>query len=135
VISRRGLAGQHSRLSRCGLLIGDRDAGAGRVRPSAVSNRICCSGRGRSPFQIRAAVAVSGWPAMLTRAMSPAPAERGSRITPGGGPAMAAGPVSTAVGRLAVAAKVSAIGRECRNGGSVNSNRGSVARRIFSHRS
>ena len=53
---------------------------------------------------------------MLTRAMSPVPAGRGSRVTPGGGPAMAAGPVSTAVGRLAVAAKVSAIGRECRNG-------------------
>src|SRR5215471_19629998 len=105
------------------------------VRPSAVSNRICWSGRGRSPFQIRAAVAVSGWPAMLTRVMSPVPAGRGNWITPGGGPAMTAGPVSTAVGRLAVAAKVSATGRECRTGGSVNSNRGWAALRIFSQQS
>jgi hypothetical protein len=37
-------------------------------------------------------VAVSGWPSMLTRAMSPVPAGRGSRVTAGGVPAMAAGP-------------------------------------------
>jgi hypothetical protein len=45
---------------------------------------------------------------------------------------MTAGPVSTAAGRLAVAAKVSANARECRNGGSVNSNRGFTARRTYS---
>ena len=38
----------------------DKDAAAGRARPSAVLKRICWSGRGRSPFQTRAAVAVSG---------------------------------------------------------------------------
>src|SRR6266550_2664363 len=81
---------------------GGEDASGG-VTLSAVSNKICWSGRGRSPFHTRAAVAVSGWPAMLTRVMSPVPAGRGSRITPGGGPAMAAGPVSTAAGRLALA--------------------------------
>src|SRR5215470_14440886 len=95
------------------------DAGGG-VTPSAVSNRICWSGRGRSPFHTRAAVTVSGWPAMPTRVMSPVPGGRGSRITPGGGPAMIAGPVSTAAGRLAVAAKASSTGRECRSGGSEN---------------
>ena len=36
---------------------------------------------------------------------------------------------------LAVAAKASTIGRECRNGGSVNSNRGSIDRRTCSQRS
>ena len=72
---------------------------------------------------------------MLTRTMSPVPAGWGSRITPGGTSAMATGPVRTAAGRPAVAAKASATGSECRNGGSVNSNRGSVARRIVSHRS
>jgi len=41
---------------------GGEDAGGG-VTPSAVSNRICWSGRGRSPFHTRAAVAVSGWQA------------------------------------------------------------------------
>src|SRR5262249_24055181 len=43
----------------------------------------------------------SGWPTMPTRVMSPVPAGRGSRITPGGGPAMTAGPGSTAAGRAA----------------------------------
>ena len=35
-------------------------AGVGEVMPSAVSNRICWSARGRSPLHTRAAVAVSG---------------------------------------------------------------------------
>jgi len=38
------------------------------------------------------------------------------------------GQVSTAVGRLAVAAKARVIGSEFRNGGSVNSKRGSMVR-------
>ena len=54
---------------------------------------------------------------------------RGSRISPGWLPAMTPGPVSTAVGRSAVAAKDRAIGSECRNGGSVNSKRGFTVRR------
>jgi hypothetical protein len=66
-------------LRGCGQLARDRDGGAGGAAASAVSNRICCSGRGRSPFQTRAAVAVSGWPAMLTRTMSPVPV-----LTPAG---------------------------------------------------
>src|SRR5215831_13151425 len=103
----------------------DRDAGGGGVTPSAVSKRICCSGRGRAPCHTRAAVAVSGWPVMLTWTMSPVPAGRGKRITAGGGPAMAAGPVKTAAGRPAVEAKASITGSECRSGGSVNWNRGS----------
>jgi len=53
---------------------------------------------------------------------------RGSRISPGWLPAVTAGPVSTAVGRSAVAAKDKAIGSECRSGGSVNSKRGSAIR-------
>src|SRR5262249_2847238 len=81
----------------------DRDAGGGGVTPSAVSKSISCRGRGRSPRPTRAAVAVSGWPVMLTRTISPVPARRGSRITVGGGPAMAAGPVKTAAGGQGVA--------------------------------
>src|SRR5690242_20549445 len=71
-----------------GVAAGGEGAGGG-VTPSAVSKSISWSGRGRSPFHTRAAVPVSGWPSMLTRAMSPLSAGRGSRITPGGGPAMA----------------------------------------------
>ena len=41
----------------------------GSVRLSAVSKRICCSGRGRSSRHTRAAVAVSGWCWRLTRIM------------------------------------------------------------------
>src|SRR5260370_13224522 len=95
----------------------DRDAGGGGVTPSAVSKRICCSGRGRSPCQTRAAVAVSGWPAMATRAMSPGPAGRGSRITPGGGPAVAAGPGRAAAGPAAGAGGAGTHRSPCRTGG------------------
>jgi hypothetical protein len=44
---------------------------------------------------------------------------------------MAAGPVKTAAGRPAVAAKASTTGSECRSGGSVNSNRGFLARTML----
>jgi hypothetical protein len=60
--------------------------------------------------------------------MSWAAIGRGSRISPGWPPARTAGPVSTAVGRPAAAAKDSAMGSECRSGGSVKANRGSAAR-------
>jgi hypothetical protein len=45
------------------------------------------------------------------------------------------GPVSTAVGRLAVEAKASVIGSECWNGESVNSKRGWQARSTARHAS
>jgi hypothetical protein len=46
-------------------------------------------------------------------------------------PLLRCGLVRTAVGRLAVAAKASVIGSECRNGGSVNPKRGSTACRTW----
>jgi hypothetical protein len=56
--------------------------------------------------------------------MSAVPAGWGNRVTPGGVAVVAAGPVKTAAGRPAVAAKASVIGSECRNGGSVKANAG-----------
>ena len=48
----------------------DAQAGSGGAMPSTASKRICWSGRGRSPFHTRAAVAVSGWSSSPTRTMS-----------------------------------------------------------------
>ena len=79
----------------------------------------------------RAAVAASGRCSMITRTISWVTADRGSLISLGRLPAMTLGPVSTAVGRSAVAAKARFICSECRSGGSLNSNRGSAVRRTW----
>ena len=68
---------------------------------------------------------------MLTWTMSGVSVARGSLITSGGAPAMAVGPVSTAAGRSAVAAKASTTASECRSGGAVNSKRESTARMML----
>jgi anti-anti-sigma factor len=62
----RELAGQHLALSSGSA----RRAGPGAEMPSAVSNRICWSGRGRSPLHTTAAVAASGWCSRPTRTIS-----------------------------------------------------------------
>jgi hypothetical protein len=93
---------------------------------SAVSKRICWRVRGRSPLHTRAAVAASGRCSRVTRTICWVIADRGSRISLGRLPAMTLGPVSTAVGRSAVAAKARFICSECRSGGSLNSKRGST---------
>jgi hypothetical protein len=90
--------------------------GAGAVRLSAVSKSICCSGRGRSPFQNRAAEAVSGWCWRLTRTMPLASAGPDRRTGLAQPPAAVAGLVSTATGWFAVAAKARVTGSEQRSG-------------------
>src|SRR6266540_7338991 len=62
-------------------------------------------------------------------------AGRGRRIGVAGLSETAAGPVRTAVGRSAVAAKARVMGSGCRNGGSVNPKRGSTACRTRVHMS
>ena len=47
---------------------------------------------------------------MPTRAISPVPAGRVSQVTPGGGPARAVGPVSTAAGQPAAPVFAEVIG-------------------------
>src|SRR5262249_35241656 len=87
----------------CASAPADKAAVPGRVlagvTPSAVSKRICWKGRGRSPLQTRAAVAVSGRSCRLTRIMSWVGAGRVGRTGPDQVPAMVRGPVSTAAGR------------------------------------
>jgi hypothetical protein len=62
-------------------------------------------------------------------------AGRDRRIGVAGRPAAVAGPVSTAVGRPAVAAKARVRGSEDRNGGSVKAKRGSAACTTLVHAS
>jgi hypothetical protein len=102
---------------------------------SAVSKRICWRVLGRSPLHTRAAVAASGRCSRITGTISWVTAGRGSRTSPDRLPAMTLGPVSTAVGRSAVAAKARFICSECRSGGSPNSKRESTVRRIRVHAS
>src|SRR5580692_1376345 len=74
---------------------------------SAVSKSTCCSTRGRSPLQTRAAAAVRGAPSIRERTRSAGSAAGSGCAGPGQPPRRWRGPVSTAVGRLVLAAKAS----------------------------
>ena len=104
------------------------------VEPSATAAPVGHLGV-RVDITERPAVAVSGWSVSPTRTMSWVTIGRGSRISLGWLPVMTLGPVSTAVGRLVLAAKARVIGSDRRNGGSVNSKHGSTACRAVTQAS